>query len=317
VKRLVFCVVVLGLLVTACGSSRPGAASSGAASLTSRDESGAAGLKKISLDGVELSIPSSWPVIDGAHARHSCSSTFAGQADRAVLGVSYQGVPACPASLPGTTPPPVDGVWMQPGGSNPPSEGRTTLPGGRTVYLSTYARAAVVTVWYHGVTVQIGIGPNPAVQREILNSIAFSPATRDTAVLGRCPAPEPSPPTMPAPTRLTAPLTLDDHNAQMRPEPSNVRPRVSATSAWASLFHNFGAAGFPGPLQWSIVFGKYSAQTPASINPDGSTTPRYRGVPTWLIRGEGVKTPYGPCGITVLAPYNADTGHGMGVETIG
>jgi hypothetical protein len=324
--RFAFCAVVLGLLVTACGSSRPGAATSADASLTSqsgaaqssgRVGSAAAGLKKVSFNGVQLSIPALWPVIDGAHARNLCSSTFAGQADRAFLGVSYQGVPGCPVSSPSSIPLPVDGLWMQPGGSNPPSGTPTMLPGGQSVYLSTDTRDAAVTVWYHRVSIQIGVGPNPAVERAILDSIAFNPAATDTAVLGRCPSPDPSPPIMPVPTRLTAPLAPDDGNAHMQPEPSTVRPRVSAASVWASLFHDFGAGGYSGPLQWSMVFGSYSAQTPATINPDGSMTPNYRHVPTWLIRGEGIKTPYGPCGITVLAPYNADTGHGMGVETIG
>lgn len=232
-------------------------------------------------------------------------------------GVSYQGAPSCPPSKLDAAPLPVDGVWMQPGGSNPPNGTSTVLPGGRAVYLSTEPRTAAVTVWYHRVLIQIGIGPNPAVEREILNSIALSPTTPDTAVLGRCPAPQPSPPTMPEPTRLSAPLALDDSSAQMQPEPLNVRPRVSAASVWASLFDNFGSGGFAGPLHWSIVFGRYSAQTPATINPDGSTTPNYQRVPTWLIRGEGVETPYGPCGMTVLAPYNANTGGEMGVETIG
>jgi hypothetical protein len=203
---------------------------------------------------------------------------------------------------------------MQPGGSTPADATPTTLPGGQAVYLSTYPDAAEVTLWYHGVSIQIGIGPNPAVERDILDSIAFDPSAPDTDVLGRCPAPGPNPPTMPVPTTLTAPLALDG-NVQMQPEPTNIRPRVSAASVWASLFDN--GPRFSGPLQWSIVFGSYSAQTPATINPDGSTTPKYSGVPTWLIRGEGVTTPYGPCGITVLAPYNAESGQSMGMETIG
>jgi hypothetical protein len=206
---------------------------------------------------------------------------------------------------------------MQPGGPMPPNKTATVLPSGRAVYLATDRRAAVVTVWYHHVLIQIGIGPNPAVEGAILDSIAFSPTLPDTAVLGRCPTAEPSPPTMPAPTRLTAPLAPDDGNAQMQPEPPTVQPRVSAASVWAGLFHHFGASAFPGPLQWSIVFGSYSAHTPATINPDGSTTPDFQRVPTWLIRGAGIMTPFGSCGKTVLAPYNADTGRGMGVETTG
>jgi hypothetical protein len=299
--------LMLGLLVTACGSSDHTSAVSHA-SLTT-------GKNVVTFSGVELTVPTAWPVIDGAHAHHSCSSTFAGQADKVFLGVSYQGVPSCPASF--GAPPPVDGVWMQPGGSKPSDETPTTLPDGQAVYLSTNSRSASVTVWYHRVSIQIGIGPDPAVERTILNSIAFAPTAPDSAVLGRCPAPQPSPPLMPVPARVTTSLTLGDGSAHIQPEPSNIRPRVSASAVWTSLFQIFGAGGFAGPLRWSIAFGSYSAQTPAHINADGTTTPEYQDTPTWLIQGEGIKTAYGPCGITVLAPYNANTGSAMGVETIG
>lgn len=181
-----------------------------------------------------------------------------GQSNRVFVGVSYQSAPSCPAPAPGTTAPRADGVWMQPAQGAPPNLSSTTLPAGQTVYLSTEARAAAVTVWYHGVKIGIGIGAKPAVEKAILDSVTFSPATRDTAVLGRCPASDPSPPHLPATTRVTAPLTLGDHNATMRPEPAAIRPGVSAATVWADLFHNYGA-GLTGPLQWSITFGSYSA----------------------------------------------------------
>ncbi len=206
---------------------------------------------------------------------------------------------------------------MEPGGAKPPQETPTTLPGGQVVYLSTIASQSSVAVWYHNVTIEIGIGPDPGIERQILDSITYRGAAADSPVLGRCPAPDPTPPAMPTPSRLTAPMVIQGDDAQMLPEPLDVRPKVSAASVWASLFHNFGAGGFAGALDWSIYFGSYSAQTPATINPDGSTTHQYHGVPTWLIQGDGVKTAYGPCGMTVVAPYNATTGQAMGVETIG
>ena len=185
------------------------------------------------------------------------------------------------------------------------------------VYLSTGASESVVAVWFHNVVIEIGIGSDPRIERGILDSITFRPGTTDSPVLGRCPPPDPSPPTMPTPRRLTAPMALEGDGGQMEPEPPDVQPKVSGASVWANLFHDFGTGGFGGPLNWTIYFGSYSAQNPATINPDGSTTPQYQGVPTWLIQGEGVKTIYGACGITVLAPYNADTGQPMGVETTG
>lgn len=122
---------------------------------------------------------------------------------------------------------------------------------------------------------------------------------------------------MPTPTRLAAPLSLQDSGATMQPEPPEVQPKVSAASVWFSLFHAFGSGGFAGPLEWSISFGSYSAPTPATKNPDGSTTPQYQGVPTWLIEAKALNTAFGSCGITANAPFNANTGQSMGVEMTG
>jgi hypothetical protein len=274
----------------------------------------APGRKGVSYRGVHVDIPATWPVLDGALAHFNCSSEFANQADRAFIGNSYQSVPSCPASLPGSPVPPADGVWLQPGGSSP-SGTPMTLPGGSAVRLTPNPRSAAVAVWFHNVLIELGVGPDPALQRQILDSIRFRKGAPDTAVLGGCPAPQPNPVPLPTATRLTAPLAVDDGNATMQPEPSTVVPRVDAASVWADFITGFGAGR--GPLQWSIVFGRYSAKTPATINPDGSSTPDFRGVPAWLIRGQGVKTQYGSCGITIIAPYNADTGRSMGVEMTG
>jgi hypothetical protein len=203
---------------------------------------------------------------------------------------------------------------MQPGGNGPPGEPATTLLGGQVVYLSENPASSDVTVWYHGVSIDIGIGPDPAVEYGILNSISYQPDAADTEVLGRCPAPDPPVPPMPTPTRVTVPITAYGDDGQMAPEAASVQPEVSAATVWNDFFPaDLGS----GPIDWKIYFGRYSAQTPATINPDGSTTPQYQGVPTWLIEGEGYPTAYGACDPTIVAPYSADTGTGMGLETIG
>jgi len=273
--------------------------------------------KTVWYDSVGLTIPSSWPVIDGAHFAFGCSSAFDRQADRIFLGVSYQGAPSCGSRGAASAPPRADGVWMQPGGRNRPPGAPTTLRNGQVVYLSNVAPQSAVSVWYRNVSIEIGIGPDPAIERAIFDSITYKPNTADSPLEGRCPPTDPTPPTMPTPSRLTVPIVLPGDNGQMRPEPPNVQPTVSAASVWATLFQQVGAGGFAGPLQWNVYFGSYSAQNPANINPDGSSTPQYQGVPTWLIQGEAVNTAYGPCGITVLAPFNAATGDPMGIETIG
>jgi hypothetical protein len=71
------------------------------------------------------------------------------------------------------------------------------------------------------------------------------------------------------------------------------------------LFHAWGTLSFAQPLHWTIDFGSYSA------------APNFRDMPTWLIRGTPDQTDYGPCGPTILAPYDADTGRTMGLTLIG
>lgn len=270
------------------------------------------GSKQLSYRGVQMTIPAAWPVIDGAHALFTCSSVFAGQSDRAFLGASYRGTPSCPMV---TKVPPADGVWMQPGGRTPQGRART-LPAGQHVYFSDSPRQLAVTVWYHRVLIRVGVGPNPSIERAILASLRYNRTERDTAVRGRCPAPNPRPLAMPTPTRVTALEAVDGHNGHLRPAPANVGPEVSAAAVWQRFLHDTGN-GVPGAIHWSITYGRYSAATPARRSRDGGWTPIYRDVPTWLIQGKGIPTHYGSCGITVIAPYNADTAHSMGLTTTG
>lgn len=65
------------------------------------------------------------------------------------------------------------------------------------------------------------------------------------------------------------------------------------------------------------LFGNYSAQTPARMNPDGSTTPLEQDLPVWVIEANAVTTAYGTCGTSVIAPYDARTGGGLYVEESG
>lgn len=272
--------------------------------------------RQIFYGGVGLYVPAAWPVIDGANAGHACFATFNGQADRAFLGPTYHGVPSCSVvGGPGWTRPTADGVWMQPGSATPPSEPPTTTSGGQVVYVTGNAGESDVNVWLHGISIDIGIGPSPVVEQAIFNSISYRPGTSDTEVLGLCPAPDPWPPPMPTPVRLTAPLVVYDADGDMRPEPVDIQPKISAAKVWSGFVASNGR--FSGPMQWRIYFGSYSSQSPATINPDNSATPWYQNVPTWLIQGERLKTPYGSCSMSVVAPYNADNGRAMGLATGG
>jgi hypothetical protein len=307
--------VAVGLALTACGSSASlSLTTGGAVTGASRSSSTAAatapvGSRQVHYRGVGLDVPASWPVIDGAHARYTCSSVFSGQADRVFVGVSYQGAPSCPYS-PGPFPK-ADGVWLQSQPERPTGEGPTTLPGGQVVYQSTQARAQVVVVWSHGVLIELGIGTDATVEHAILDSISYNKSVPDTARRGQCPAPDPTPTPMPTPVRITSTLTLEQGQAHLAVEPANVTPKISAATVWANFLHDWGGVS-SAPIVWHLYFGGYSSLTPATINPDGSTTPQNRGGPTWLVYGEGAPTNEGPCGPTSIAAYNADTGRSSG-----
>ena len=279
IRSVLFAVAAAGLL-SACGTGaslttgQPAATTSARPVERTSTTTSAAAYRQISYQGVGLLLPASWPLLDGAHAAHRCGSTFYRQADRAFLGPTYWGAPSCPARAPGTSPPSADGVWMRPGGQDPPVEPATTLPARQVVYLAENPASSDVTVWYHGVSIDIGIGPDPAVEQAILNSISYHPDAGDTPVLGRCPAPDPAEPPMPTPARVTTPFTTYGDVGLMAPEPASVEPDISAASVWDNFFH--GDLG-SGPIGWKIYFGSYSAPTPATINPDGSTTPLYPG----------------------------------------
>ena len=60
-------------------------------------------------------------------------------------------------------------------GKDPPVEPATTLPARQVVYLAENPTLSDVTVWYHGVSIDIGMGPDPAVEKAILNSISYHP----------------------------------------------------------------------------------------------------------------------------------------------
>ncbi|MDT4944445.1 MAG: hypothetical protein QOH14_1178 [Pseudonocardiales bacterium] len=315
--RLFALCIALGLILTARGSGAALAPTvGGAGPVTSASglpntaaTTTAVGSRQVYYRGVGLTVPAAWPVIDGAHARHTCSSVFAGQADRVFVGVSYQLVPSC-AYSPGPFQK-ADGVWLQTQPERPTDEPPTTLPGGQVIYQSTRARSEVVDVWYHGVSIELGIGTDATIEHAILDSISYDTTAPDTALRGQCPAPDPAPTPMPTPVRITSTLTLDQGQAQLVPEPTSVTPKVSAAAVWANYLHDWGG-GSSAPIVWHLYFGGYSSLTPATINPDGSTTPENRGGPTWLVYGEGAMTSEGPCGPTITTAFNANTGRSVG-----
>jgi hypothetical protein len=125
-------------------------------------------------------------------------------------------------------------------------------------------------------------------------------------VPGSCPTCRPLPKQTPIPIRISQRFVLPGDNGTLKPEPETVRPKASASKVWEQFRETVESC----PIEWHIYFGSYSAARPATTNPDGSVTPWYQNVPTWLILAQG--SPHSACGGTTFEPYNAETGQGMG-----
>lgn len=259
----------------------------------------ASGTQIVSVDGVQLSVPKSWPVIDGGHAKSGCGALFEGQADRVFVGKSVKGSGSCPFRP--DAPPGVDGVWITTPDFQPTDWTPKTLPGGEEVQVHQDRRSPTLNVWTHGVLIWIGIGPNPVVGNAILDSINYRADAADTPIAAPCPT-HPGPDVMPSPTLVTEPVALPLNAGTINPAPAGVQPKVAAFHLWHTLHQSFSAGGFPKDRIWHIYFG---------IRPD---QPK---LPVWVIVGEGAPSKYGACGSTTIGTFDANTGSGINMEVGG
>lgn len=152
--------------------------------------------KQVSYHGVHLRVPTSWPVIDAMHAPW-CGGPFP-LTPTVYIGSHGNLAPSCPAILPRG--PGHDGAWLQLG--QPPADARSVVLAGGTVVreerITGPWRDRLVQLWYHGVQIEIGIGPNRETSEEILRSVGYTPGRPDTKAAGVCPR-RSGPASMPAP----------------------------------------------------------------------------------------------------------------------
>lgn len=283
--------VGVAILLGGCGNHSTASAPSTGPALSHR----------VTYDGIALTVPASWSVIDGAHMKFSCTSRFYGQSNRVFIGQSLLGAPRCAMTL--ATPPPADGVWFEGAGFARSSSAKPQrLPNGAVIYVDQDPRGAAVTVWVNGVAISIGIGPDSAIEQAILNSITAAHGAPNTPVLGACARPTGHAGPMPTPIRVSVPVTLPYGSGTIQPVPPGITPTVAAFHVWHNVQQKYRPPYFPDNLIWRIYFGV----RPGALN-----------TPIWLVLGQGSPTKYGPCGITILASYNASTGTSLGLETVG
>jgi hypothetical protein len=260
------------------------------------------GWKIVSYDGVYVDVPSEWPVVDGMHTGF-CGGPFP-DTPTAFVGPNLNSPPACPATL-GPTPA-LYGVWLYPNRGGP-GMGIVT-PDQRLVEVepSYWSESHIEDLWYRGVEIEVGIGPDPQLVQEIVHSIGFKKGVANTRAAGAC-GMQSDPGAMPTPERLSQPLVLDDGDEVLDPAPASQQPTVSAQRVWEE-----------DPAKWpyerySLIFALFSAKYPAASSPRG-WVPSFHDDLAWVIYSVPI-TPTQGCGASGLDVYSATSGQDL--ESVG
>jgi hypothetical protein len=111
---------------------------------------------------------------------------------------------------------------------------------------------------------------------------------------------------MPRPQRLSKSLTLLHGTITLTPVADNVRPKISAATAWQKLGSSTDRLH-----RLQIVLANYSAQIPAKLT-SGTNVPLYKDVPAWVILASPGTTKYSGCGLWGISEINALTGQQLG-----
>jgi len=253
--------------------------------------------KVVSYHGVHVRVPARWPVIDAMHAP-LCGDPFPATPTVFIGAHGYVApAPQCPYIAPRG--PGDDGAWLQTG-SPPPGARRVVLAGGTVVAEERGPVGAwadrVVQLWFHGVLVEVGIGPDRVVATEILRSLAYTPGTPDSKVADVCPRSR-TPVRMPTPQRLDRRLVVELGDITMTPPRRSDQPVVPAAQAWResgtkSLFERY-----------RLLLVRYSSKYPAP--------PGYHEVLAWVVYSSPFSTAVAGCGGWGVHGFDARTGNAM------
>jgi hypothetical protein len=259
-------------------------------------------LKVISYHGVHLRVPTAWPVIDAMHAPW-CGGPFP-VTPTVYLGSHGTLDPSCPPTLPGS--PSHDGAWLQAG--SPPADARPVVLAGGTVVREERVTGPwqdrLVQLWYHGVLVEIGIGPNRKASNEIVRSVSYTPGQPDTKTADICPR-RVGPASMPAPQRLGRRLAADLGDITMTPPLRSDQPVMRAALAWRdsgpkSVFERY-----------RLLLVRYSSKYPAIPSSPAAPVPADHRVLAWVVYSEPFSTAAAGCGSWGVYAFDATTSQGM------
>ncbi len=257
------------------------------------------GTKVVSYHGVQVVVPVSWPTVDGMHSG-ICDGPFPAT-PTAFLGPQLQVGASCVFNGP---PPHRDGVWLLAGPKPTKDVAPFRTPSGQRLLQAQPAPSGSATLnwfWYHGVTVEIGIGPDPKVGTAILDSVRFAPHAPDTPAAAKCSLSQ-NPLAMPAPERLPMSMTLNGGGVTLEPPPASAQPIVSAAKVWNETSVKYS---FERP---SLLLALYSAKLPARVDANGSLVPVNQDVLSWVVYSVPRSQNLPGCGEWGVDVWDATTG---------
>jgi hypothetical protein len=245
--------------------------------------------RTVSYHGVQFKVPDTWPSVAAAHME-ACGGPFPTRPT--VFVGRYTGpVESCP--MPDVLDQAANnGVWVQPGSpSGVPTETVIT-PSGQVVRLGEGNVSPVLTLWYHGDQVDIGLGGDLVDARAIFDSLRYAPTAPPTPVAGACPTTTQT--AMPHPERLRSRLVLDDGDPPyvLTPPASGQRAAIAAATVWRR-----DGGRLPGD-SYHLYLARLSSSGP----------PAYHDVLAWIVYATPKVTAQGACNLYSFDSFNAATG---------
>ena len=257
--------------------------------------------RTVSYHGVQLNVPGSWPSIDGNHGG-PCGNFLNPEV---LVGPNTLNVASCPA-VPEGQQHGEDGLWLTPAAGGTLPTRTIPAPIGGTMVTDAANTTPMIDLVYQVVSIQLGMGPDPAIARTIFRSIRFDGSSPDTAVEGFCPTWVPS--QMPLPERLASTLKLEDGTVTLDPPAAGDQPALTAKQAWSHVTQ-------PEPgATYRLILSRYSSAFPATLS-NGTFTPVDQNELAWVIYGVPSHTVVGDCGRYELSGYNAMTGAPVGAQS--
>jgi hypothetical protein len=198
------------------------------------------------------------------------------------------------------------GAWLDPQ-PGPVGVSTVTVSVHRLQALNTsdWSKSHLEDLWYHGVEIEIGTGPDSRLVRGVVDSIGFTKGAPNTPASGACTMSK-GPDAMPTPERLSKPFVLDHGGEVLEPVLPSQHPVMPADSAWTE-----SAAKEPFE-NYRLILARYFSKYPAQVGPGGSLTPLNSGELDWVVYSSPISASNSWVRRLGLDVYDALNGNAIG-----